>query len=220
MKLKNKLMIFFIILLIVLGLFIYRCLAKDNKYDITFEEITTREYFLIFDDKYGVIDKNGEVIVETKFDMVQLPNPSKDIFVCMSNYNSQTGSYETKVYNKNKEELFNEYENVEAIRREENLSNIPYEKNVLKYKVNGKYGLLDFEGKKITKPIYEDIQALEFKEGMLLVKKDNKFGVINIAGEKIINNKYDFIEADSYTLNQNYNEKVGYNVAIKERRRL
>ena len=220
MKSKNKLIIIFIILLILLGLFIYKCLAKDNKYDIKFEEISKRDYFLVFDDKYGVIDKKGEIIVDAKFDMIQIPNPSKDIFICMSNYNSETGSYETKVYNKNKQELFTRYEKVEAIRREENLDNIPYEKSVLKYKENGKYGLLDFEGKKITKPIYEEIQALEFKEGMLLVKKDNKFGVINIGGEKIIDIKYDSIEVDKYSLNQNHNEKAGYNVSIKTRRKL
>lgn len=215
MKSKNKLIVIFIILLILFAFFIYKVFAEDNKYKIKFEEINERDYFLVFDDKYGVIDKNGDMIVETNFDMIQIPNPSKDIFICMNNYNAETGNYETKVYNKNKEEIFSEYEKVEAIKREENLDNIPYEKSVLKYKENGKYGLLDFDGKKITKPIYDNIEALEFKEGMLLVKKDGKTGVINIDGKEIININYDSIEADKYSISENHNEKAGFIVSIK-----
>lgn len=215
MKSKNKLIIIFIILLILFAFFIYKSLAKNNKYEIDFEEIDKRDYFLVFDDKYGVINKNGEIVVETNFDMIQIPNPTKDIFICMNNYNAETGDYETKVYNKNKDELFSEYEKVEAIKREENLDNIPYEKSVLKYKENGKYGLLEFNGRKITKPIYDDILALEFKEGMLLVKKDGKTGVINIDGKEIINIKYDSIEADQYSISKSHNEKAGFIVSTK-----
>ena len=102
MKSKNKLIVIFIILLILFAFFIYKVFAEDNKYKIKFEEINERDYFLVFDDKYGVIDKNGDMIVETNFDMIQIPNPSKDIFICMNNYNAETGNYETKVYNKNK----------------------------------------------------------------------------------------------------------------------
>lgn len=215
MKSKNKLIIIFIILLILFAFFIYKSLAKNNKYEIDFEEIDKRDYFLVFDDKYGVINKNGEIVVETNFDMIQIPNPTKDIFICMNNYNAETGDYETKVYNKNRDELFSEYEKVEAIKREENLDNIPYEKGVLKYKENGKYGLLEFNGRKITKPIYDDILALEFKEGMLLVKKDGKTGVINIDGKEIINIKYDSIEADKYSISKSHNQKAGFIISTK-----
>lgn len=215
MKSKNKLIIIFIILLMLFAFFIYKSFAKNNKYEINFEEVEKRDYFLVFDDKYGVINKNGDIIVETNFDMIQIPNPSKDIFICMNNYNAETGNYETKVYNKNKEVLFRKYERVEAIKREENLDNIPYEKGVLKYKENGKYGLIDFDGNIITKPIYENIEALEFKEGMLIVKKDGKLGVINIDGKEIINIKYDSIEADKYSINKDHNKSTGFIVSIK-----
>lgn len=214
MKSKNKLIIFFIVLLILFAIFIYKSFVS-NGYEIKFEEINERNYFLVFDDKYGVIDKNGDIIVETDFDMIQIPNPNKDVFICMNDYNTQTGNYETIVCNKNKEILFSGFEKVEAIRREENLDGIPYEKNVLKYKQNGKYGLLDLNGKKITKPIYEDIQSLEFKEGMLLVKKDGKNGIININGKKIIDIKYDSIEADKYSINKNHNRSSGFIVSVK-----
>ena len=215
MKLKKGLIIFLIISLIIFIFICYNVFSKKDKYNINFEEINQRQYFLDFDEKYGVINKDGEEIIDTNFDMIQIPNPSKDIFVCMSNYNAETGSYETKIYNKNREELFTNYEKVEAISRQESLDNIPYEKSVLKYKENGKYGLINLSGKKITKPIYDDIQALEYKEGMLTVKQNDKFGIININGDGIIKVKYDGIQADQYSLNENHNKKAGFIVSIK-----
>ena len=215
MKSKKGLIIFLIISLIIFIFICYNVFSKKDKYNINFEEINQRQYFLDFDEKYGVINKDGEEIIDTNFDMIQIPNPSKDIFVCMSNYNAETGSYETKIYNKNREELFTDYEKVEAISRQESLDNIPYEKSVLKYKENGKYGLINLSEKKITKPIYDDIQALEYKEGMLTVKQNDKFGIININGDEIIKVKYDGIQADQYSLNENHNKKAGFIVSIK-----
>ena len=80
-----------------------------------------------------------------------------------------------------------------------------YEKSVLKYSKDGKYGIINFNGKKITSPIYDEIDTLQFKEGELLVKKDNKYGVINIKGAEIVKANYDKIEADKY-----YDENTGY----------
>ncbi len=66
-----------------------------------------------------------------------------------------------------------------------------YEKSVLKYSEKGKYGLINFEGKKVTKAIYEEIDSLPYKEGELIVKKDNKYGVININGVELVDINYE-----------------------------
>ena len=92
MKSKKGLIIFLIISLIIFIFICYNVFSKKDKYNINFEEINQRQYFLDFDEKYGVINKDGEEIIDTNFDMIQIPNPSKDIFVCMSNYNAETGS--------------------------------------------------------------------------------------------------------------------------------
>ena len=76
----------------------------------------------------------------------------------------------------------------------------------MKYKENGKYGLINLEGKKITKALYEDIESLEYKQGMLLVKRNGKFGIINLKGQKIIDFKYDKIESDCF-----FSEETGSN---------
>ena len=46
-----------------------------------------------------------------------------------------------------------------------------YEKSVLKYKKNEKYGLIDYSGKQITEAIYGQIDSLGYKEGELLVEQ-------------------------------------------------
>ena len=82
---------------------------------------------------------------------------------------------------------------------------MPYEKNLLKYKQNGKWGLIDFNGNVVAKPEYEEIEGLSCKEGELLVKKDGKFGVINNKGVELIRIKYDYISGDEYyTEDKNY----------------
>ena len=90
-----------------------------------------------------------------------------------------------------------------------------YEKSVLKYKENDKYGLIDFSGKKITKPIYDEIDSVSYKEGELLVKQNDKFGVINIKGNVIVDIDYAKISVDGYYTDKNQYKYAGYIVSNK-----
>ena len=73
------------------------------------------------------------------------------------------------------------------------------------YKKDGKWGIMDFEGKEITKNIYTSIENLQPTEGKLLVKENDKYGCIDIKGNILVNTEYDNIESDGY-----YTEKSGY----------
>ena len=64
-------------------------------------------------------------------------------------------------------------------------------------------GLIDFNGKKITKPVYNEISGLTYKEGELLVKQNEKFGVINIKGNILVPIEYDEISIDGYSSKNN-----------------
>ena len=55
--------------------------------------------------KYGVIDKSGNIVIDADYEAVQIPNPSKDIFICIKEYNQDTKEYATVVYNGKKEEI-------------------------------------------------------------------------------------------------------------------
>jgi len=195
-----------IIVAVIVGAIIY-INSKDISYEL--EKVEKYSYFKLYqNEKYGVIDDKGNVLIEASYDVINIPNPSKAVFICYYEYNETTGEYKTKVLNEKKEEILTGYEQVLPLMCEESTSNIPFEKSVLKYKENGKYGIIDFNGKKITKPLYEEIESLEYREGSLLVKQNGKYGVINIKGKQIIKAQYDGIESDSY-----YTEEKDYTEA-------
>ena len=187
-----------IIIAIITGVIIAINKAKEN---YTVEEISSEDinyYKIISDGKSGVIDKDGKVIIKPEYNTIKIKNPKEAIFICIYDYNAASGEYKTKVLNEKNEEILTNCENVNTIDIKEIVSSIPYEKTVLQYQKDGKYGIIDFNGKDITKPIYEEIRNMPYREGELIVKKDGKYGVININGGKLVNFEYDYITGDNY----------------------
>ena len=209
---KKKYIAVIIIVLIILialgGYFLYNKRIEDGrKYEI--EQINELNYFVVkTSNGYGVINKDGEIVVEAKYDNVIIPNPQKALFICYSDE-------ESVVLNERNEIILGEFQNVEPIRLKNIASNLMYEKSVLTYKQDGKMGLIDFNGKKITKPVYNEISGLTYKEGELLVKQNEKFGVINIKGNILVPIEYDEISIDGYSSKNNNSEKSGYVVSRK-----
>ena len=192
-----------IILLIIAGTIVYKH-AKGKSSDYELEKIDVWTYLpIVENEKMGVIDNKGNVVIEPNYNNIQIPNPTKDIFIC-SNEN------ETKIVNAKGEEKFKKFEEVSAIQLKELATEIPYEKSVLKYKEKGKYGIINFDGKKITKAIYDDINNLPYKEGELLVEKDGKYGVISILGKNILPIQYKEIKVDEYYEAENAYRYSGY----------
>ena len=208
MKKKNIAIIILILIIIgiLAGMVIVKKVNKENR-EYKIEEISEYNYFVIKENnKYGVIDKEGNIIIEPNYDNIKIPNPNKAIFCC---YEEE----KIKILNDKAEEIFTQYESVEPLRLKSVLSDLMYEKSVLKYKENGKYGIIDFQGKKITKAIYDEIDTLQYKEGELIVKKDNKYGIINIKGTTLVKTNYDKIEADKYYSKDNGYKDSGYIVS-------
>lgn len=202
-----KISIFVVIILLAILFMVLGANQEGRKYSI--EEVKDYNYFVLQKDgKYGVIDKTAQIIVEPKFENVVIPNPSKAIFICTEE------NKDTKVYNEKNEEKFSEYEEVTSIRLKNVVSDLMYEKSVLKYKKAEKYGLIDFNGSKITEPIYNSIEALEYKEGELLVSQNGKYGVINIKGHNLVPIKYETVKVDEYYNEEDYS-RAGYIVGVK-----
>ena len=195
--------IFVVIILIIAGTILCKN-VRNKKSEYKLEKINIWTYLPIVENgKMGVIDNKGNVVVEPKYNSVQIPNPTEDVFIC-------SDENETKIVNVNGEEKFKNFEEVSAIQLRELATEIPYEKSVLKYKEKGKYGIINFEGKKITKAIYDNIDNLPYKEGELLVEKDGKYGVINILGKFIIPIQYKEIKIDEYYEYENAYKYSGY----------
>lgn len=191
-----------LILAIIIGVSYYFITTNNKKYEI--EKVEQYNYFLLKQNgKTGVIDRSGNIVIDVKYDDIKIPNPQKDVFVCYSGENSQ-------ILNSQKEQILNNYQDVEPIKLQNIASNLMFEKSVLSYKENDKYGLVNFQGKKITKPIYDEISGLSYKEGELLVKQNDKYGVINIKGHKLIDIEYDKIAVDGYYTNDDGYKYAGY----------
>lgn len=210
---KKKVIVFIILVLIIIAvavsLIIY--FSERAKYIFDVEYVSNIEYNIIEKDgSYGVIDGDGNIVVEPTYNVIQIPNPSKPLFICMSNYNTETKEYETKVLNEKREQIITGYSNVQAIPTDSTADGVPYENTVLKYKKDGKYGIISTEGEEITEPIYEDISAVTYKEGMLLVKENGKYGVININGKVVIKPEYDNITVDNYYDAETKYQKTGF----------
>ena len=180
------------------------------------EEISEYKYFTLEQNqKYGVIDRNGNIVIEAEYGAVQIPNPSKAIFVCVKEYNENTKEYETVVYNEKKEVLLSNYKNVQAISIYTNVNSTPYEKSVLTYKENGKYGLINLEGKQITKPVYDEISSINYKEGTFLVKQNELEGIINMKGKVIIKCEYESVTSNNYYSENGNKKQAGFIVSKK-----
>lgn len=215
-NIKKKIIISIIAIVVISIIVIGGIFLKNILEEYNIEEVNQFSYFTLYQNqKYGVIDTKGNIIVEAKYDKVAIPNPSKPVFICYYDYNSQEDSYSTKVYNEKNEEIFSQYEQVLPLMFQDSTAKVPYEKSVLKYKENGKYGIMDFEGEKITKAQYTSIESLLYKEGYLIVGENDKYGIINGKGKRIVKSQYDTITADGYYKEDSKYKYAGFIVSAK-----
>ena len=208
---KKKMIVTIIVLIAILGIGAYLAIdsleKQGREYEI--EHISYYKYFVLKqNEKFGVIDKDGNKIIEAKYDDVKIPNPSKAVFVCYEGEN-------TKVFNENAEEVYKEYSYIRPLRLKNVSGDLQYEKSILQYMKDGKYGILGIDGKKITDAIYEEMDTLKYKEGELFIRLDGKYGVINQKGKVLVKPEYDTIVADGYYSSKDGYKKDGYIVSKK-----
>ena len=125
---KKKLIIIGILILIIIVIVVSLIIYFSNraKYIFDVEYVSNIEYNTVkVEDKYGVIDGNGNIVIEPTYNVIQIPNPSKPVFICMSNYNTETKEYETKVLNDKKEQVITGYSNIQAIPANSTADGIP-----------------------------------------------------------------------------------------------
>lgn len=170
-------------------------LFKSNKN--VQEKVVSQKYFSVYtNNKWGIIDSKGSIVIEPTYDeTIIIPDNTKDLFICTYDVDYSKGTYKTKVINKKNEQIYNEYETVEAIENFDEYNNLWYEENVLLVKKDGKYGLIDFKGSELLKCEYDEISSLKGIKNSLVTKKDGKLGLVDNIGNAIIPNNYDDIKA-------------------------
>ena len=185
-----------IIILFVIG--INKLVKKKEQTTNYFTEVSY--YTMLQNDKWGVINSKGETVVEPEYSlMIVIPDNKKEVFIC--NELGEDNTIKTKVINANKSQLFTEYNTVEVIDNVDSEKNIWFESNVLRVSKDGKYGLIDLDGKELSACIYDKIEAIKGVKDSLLIQKDGKIGLANNQGDVIIECEYASITAltDKYT---------------------
>lgn len=189
------------IIIIAIAIFVY-FIVNRNK--VVQEPIVHNYYKYYSNEKFGVIDKSGNVLIEASYQDIIIPNPTYPIFFLLENNEIKN------VVNEKNEKIFTNFEKVSPIPVTGLIGDIPYEKHVLICEENGKQGLLNLEGKKISKAKFDSIESLPYKEGELLCKTPENVYVLQQNGkEKIKLDSGINIVADGYYLENNF-EKTGY----------
>lgn len=196
-----------IVLVFVIGI-IFTIINNSSKPVQTIKE-DPYEYFILYssDKTAGVVNKKGEQVIKSEYSQIYIPNQAKDVFICFKDDENYS------VLNSSGKDIFTEYNSVSAIPI--STSTLEMEKNVLCYEDNGKFGLINFEGKKLTEAIYESVTSLPNKPGCILVRKDNLYGVVDSQGRTIIDTKYNSIKGDEYCSPKTEYLKTGYIVSEK-----
>lgn len=189
------------IAVIIMFVFIIKNVLKER------EEITKDyEYFALYSqNKWGIINQEGEEVIQPSYEeMIVIPDKTKDVFICIYNVNEETGTYQTKAINSKDETILTGYEQIEALDNIDKNSNVWYEENVLRVKKNGRYGLIDLNGKVLLPAEYDDITVLEGIENSLIIKKDGNVGLVNDTGSIIIDVNYKEIKGLGDTYKDGY----------------
>ena len=190
-KLNMKKVFAVVIAIVVIIMFIFiikRLLSKDT----TSGKITTKNYFASYkDNKWGVIDSTGNNVIDPSYrEMIVVPNSKLGVFICTYDVNYDTGDYKTKVLNDKNQEIFTQYDKVEAIQNQDKDGNLWYEQNVLKVQKDGKIGLIDLTGNEIIPIEYDEISAIPEIENSFKVKKDSKYGIVDGDGKTVVQAQY------------------------------
>lgn len=195
-RLNIKKVISFIIAILVIIMFIISIQKILQPKELQNGKQSTVQYYPVYtNNKWGVINTNGDIIIEPVYDeMILIPNNDKALFICTYDINYDNGTYKTKVLNGKNQEILSDYEKIEMLDNYDEGHNIWYEKNILKVQKEGKYGIINFEGKELLKCEYDDITTLKGISNILLITKDGKVGLTNGLGEIIINAEYKEIQ--------------------------
>ena len=208
LNLKKVFAVLIALMVILMFLVIIKKLLTNDK---LFSESKEVSYFSVLENnKWGVINSKGESVIPTNYEeMIIVPDNTKPVFLYTYDINEETGEYKTKVLNEVAEEIFTKYDKVEVISNVNSSNNSWYEENVLKVKQDGKYGLINLNGKEILDIEYDNIYAMQGVKNSIIIVKNDKVGLVNASGTIIVPAEYKEIIArtdkyiDGYiTINQ------------------
>ena len=107
----NKIAILLVLLVIVAAIFIVVNIINSNKVNlVTINKEDVVYYVLRKEGKVGILDKDGNVVIEPKYADVMIPNPTKDTFIVTDSFEAETKWY---AVNKSGEKILTQYANLQ-----------------------------------------------------------------------------------------------------------
>ena len=214
-KLNLKKVIAVIIVIVILILFVLgiKQILKADKQTISSKNVELNYLALFTNGNWGVINSSGDTVIEPAYsEMIVIPNKTKPVFICTYDVNYVDNTFKTKVINDKNQELFTEYQNISAMQNFDKNNKLWYEENVLKVQKDGKFGLINLDGKQILPCEYDSIITLKGIKNSLIIKKDSKIGLVNTDGTIIVPVEYTDISAITEDYKNGYivNKKVSY----------
>lgn len=148
-------------------------IISNKKYNTIFNLKETNQYFIVSNNGLlGVINYSGEEILPIMYDDIVFGNNAT--FIVKKNNL-------TAIVNTNNNTIAQGYDAI-----------LPYNNGFAKIIKNGKYGLIDSNGKLIIElGTYDDITKIDGE--ILIVKKEGKLGIITKQGKEIVAPKYEKI---------------------------
>lgn len=150
--------------------------------------------------KYCLIDMNGKKITDYKY--MQLQQKSEDYILVSENGKEN-------YINTKGQKIFND--SIQITNK-----GLYFSTGV--YKIKNKFGLININGKIITKPIYDEIYGDQNQKSWL-VKKANKYGMINCDGKEflsVIYDKINYVVGENQFIPVQIENKYGYVLNSKE----
>lgn len=190
LNMKKVFAVIIAILVIIMFWITIKELLKESPK--TNEKAFSLAYYTIYEkEKWGVIDTKGNVVIEPTYEeMIIIPDNTKPVFICMENVNYENGTYNSKAINEKNETLYKNYDKVEVIYNNDENNNLWYETNVLKVQKDGKYGLINLEGKEILSPTQDSIEPIKGTKSVYITTSEGKKGLVDNMGKVIIEDKY------------------------------
>ena len=193
-KVIAVIMAFLVIIMFFIG--IRELLKGDSNLN---EKAFSLAYYTVYEEgKWGVIDTKGNRVIQPTYEeMITIPDNTKPIFICTENVNYNDGTYTSKAINEKSKVIVGEYDKVEAIDNHDKNNNLWYENNVLKVQKDGKYGLINLEGKELLSCTQDAIEPIIGTKSVFITTTNGKKGLVDSMGKVIILNEY--VEITSLT---------------------
>ncbi|MGB1243654.1 MAG: WG repeat-containing protein, partial [Chitinophagales bacterium] len=159
---------------------------------------TSQTLFIIEDNgKYGLMDENGEIWLEVKYDDVFFFSEIKNVKTALLRKDSYSDYEYIKPFHRyyissSRKALFAYLPPQIRRSKEHSMHLIPYKRGSLLVYENDQCYYLNEKGKPLLDTFYEDAEP--FNHGLGVVKQNRKMGVIDSTGQFIIEPKFEDIQ--------------------------